>query len=205
MNIKNKHQQLPLVLIGTSLACSSAKSAVLFSETFENPITITQTIPTGPFTFDNTWNIISESGNGVALLSSPQRITLGFSDSNVINSLDITIPGFTEIIDPTMISFEHISDGANNTQFAQVLITDPSNSDAILYDSGPLLNSITVNNATFTPPTGDTINILIQHRGGSTISSDNSFDNIMITTVPEPSSSLLITLAGIGFLQYRRR
>jgi len=199
MNLNKKLLSLSIALSG-SLPLGAV---TLFSETFENPVTSTQAIPTGLFTFDNTWNVISNDDRGVALLSAPQRITIGFSDTDGVNSIETRVDGFDQTTGNPTISFEHFNDGNNTTQMAQFFILDPNDNGAILYSSGPLLNAINIS-TDFKKPVSDSVFIVIRQTVGSTLSSDNSFDNILITAVPEPSSSLLLILSGCIFL-YRRR
>ena len=199
--------KLKKTLLSLSLALTSSlplNAVTLFSETFETPVTSTQAIPTGLFTFDNTWNVISKDDRGVALLSAPQRITIGFSDTDGVNSIETTVPGFSNITGTTSISYEHFSDGNNNTQLAQLFILDPNDNGNILYSSGPLQNTVGID-AAFNNPVGDTVTLLIRQTVGNTISSDNSFDNISITAIPEPSGALLLLLSGAAFIHRRRR
>lgn len=188
----------------------------MFTEGFESPSiplgTDSAQAP-GTHTFDNPdWVISSTDEFGVYLNhggipflgSTSQVLAFGGGNSAGPNVASILVDGFIGF-GSLKISFDHFST-ANANQGILVEITDPNNSDALLYSSGNVFGAVTITDATSTGgPVGDSVELTIS-QVGNTASSDSGIDNIVITgVVPEPSVLLLLGLGGVAALRRRRK
>lgn len=195
--------------------------AVIFSETFESPVLPASTyleIVTGTQTFDSAaWNVVNVDSGGAGIgvyldrgtfftpLTGAQVLAFGGGNSprNPGNNLiETVIPGFTGMTGAT-ISYDYFRT-ATAGQGVNVLVTDPNNGNAVLYDADHYATGQVFAAALGSQPVGDTVTLTISQIG-TTANSDSAIDNVVINAVPEPLAGLLVALGLAGFGIRRRR
>lgn len=195
--------------------------AVIFSESFESPVLPGATyleIVTGVQTFDGAaWDVVNVDWQGVGVgvyldrgstftpVTGDQVLAFGGGNSprNPGNNLiETVIPGFTGVSAAT-ISYDYFRT-ATAGQGVNVLVTDPNDGDAVLYDADHYGTGQVVDADFDNLPIGDTVTLTISQIGVTT-NSDSAIDNVVINAVPEPMVGLLVALGLAGFGIRRRR
>ena len=204
-------------------AVHSHGAVMIFSESFESPVLPGGTyleIVTGVQTFDSAeWDVVNVDWNGAGIgvyLDSGVYFTpftgggaqvLAFGGGNSPqnpgdNLIEKVIPGFTGMTAAT-ISYDYFRT-ATAGQGVNVLVTDPNDGDAVLYDADHYGTGQVVDADFDNLPIGDTVTLTISQIGVTT-NSDSAIDNVVINAVPEPMVGLLVALGLAGFGIRRRR
>lgn len=226
-----RHSTLALTMLSVSI---SATAAVVFTEDFSSS-TLTENrdvIELGGATPEVVAGQWFSSTNGIAINNELQLTNF---NENRSRGVGIWLDSSTWDIGAVTVAFDvldYVVGGSDSESFFQAYFADGVNStdSAVGFDvhagggvdpqlsvTGSTIagligdrNTITANvtQATFTFNfTGEeNIGLVFHNMSGVTGSMPvYSVDNLTVTTVPEPSSAILLALGGIGLLTHRRR